>query len=809
MESRQHNISELTDPASFLSHNAPGNEGAELALDAAVEDWLPEMYDSPVSRRALEQLSDILLSDHHDKWLRDVMSMKQSSAARDAFKNLAFAVRSNLKGEYVSAADFASKARNLFERSHNLAGSLRAQLETVYSLDRRAKPKACFAALLRLRSKVRDRSYTWIEAQARLEDISCRTRTRQEDVIRDREEAYNWITAYTGFEGLGLRALGFRNEEYVSADSRLSLWRRGERGLHSFWRKPLPALRGYSLYLTLAQSAQAAGNREAAMALLRESALLMREHGSTVIRALLLAYLGAWELEANLGTQANATFSEMQEEYQHINSSETVEFRMQSEAVRAEALISAGQPKAGLEQLQQLTQGMTWPFKNLIANIRKPLLPALGDAYLAENHLEDACDNYHQSIAENWQELQSVHDRTQRDNALRETERAWRGMTSVALRLHRLEEALTVWEAFRSSRSAAAVSGLPPIPGCSSTVSSSSPPVPENTTALVYAFLPSGLSGWSVNRYGVTQHWIDERRARVLASHFTELVANSESPMSEISTSAQELCELLIQPFADNLPQDGTLVIDADGVLAGIPWSALEDRPGHPLVERFSFSQAIGLAEVLQHADNTRLEFRKGLIFGPPALQGELLLQYPNLPDASREATKLHRRLAFSTLLEGPEATANAFRHHAKESTLFHFAGHGISYGGFGAMLFAPSSETGLSTQYMTAKQIAGLNLSGMQLVVLSACSSGVGEQSGIVNLDSLTRAFLEAGAHRVIAANWDVDSSHTADLMSVFYDHLIAGEKPAEALRQAELAVRRSEARPHFWASFRVFGIP
>jgi CHAT domain-containing protein len=321
--------------------------------------------------------------------------------------------------------------------------------------------------------------------------------------------------------------------------------------------------------------------------------------------------------------------------------------------------------------------------------------------------------------------------------------------------------------------------------------------------------LPGGLSGWIVNRKGVVQHWIDEKRAKLLASRFTELVASSESPMLEISARGQELFGLLVKPFADNLPPDGTIVIDGDGVLASIPWSALEDQPGHQLVERFSFSQGLGLAEAFRRSDKVPTRFYRPLIFGPPLLVGELSRQYPTLPEASREAKELHRRLAYSVLLEREQATSSAFRRYAPQSTLFHFAGHGISYGGFGALLFAPLNGSDSSTQYMTANDIAGLDLSRLQLVVLAACSSGVGEQSGIVNLDSLTRAFLEAGASRVIAAGWDVDSSNTADLMSAFYDHLTANRNPAEALRQAQLRVRLSAPHPRQWAGFSLFGEP
>ncbi len=266
---------------------------------------------------------------------------------------------------------------------------------------------------------------------------------------------------------------------------------------------------------------------------------------------------------------------------------------------------------------------------------------------------------------------------------------------------------------------------------------------------------------------------------------------------------------MLLGPFASKLPQRGTIVIDAEGELASIPWAALEDQPGHALIERFSFCQALGLVEALAQKHDRKFERNEALILGSPELEGELSAQYPSLPDATREAENVYHRFPHAVLLQGKQATADAFSRHVQESTLFHFAGHGISYGGFGALLLAPANKNNLSTQYITAGDIAGLDLRRMQLVVLAACSSGVGEHSGIVNLDSLTRAFLQAGAYRVIASNWDVDSAYTVDLMSAFYDHLAVGEKPAEALRQAELRIRRISPHPHLWGAFRLFGTP
>jgi CHAT domain-containing protein/tetratricopeptide (TPR) repeat protein len=91
----------------------------------------------------------------------------------------------------------------------------------------------------------------------------------------------------------------------------------------------------------------------------------------------------------------------------------------------------------------------------------------------------------------------------------------------------------------------------------------------------------------------------------------------------------------------------------------------------------------------------------------------------------------------------------------------------------------------------LTAEAIAGLDLSGLDLVVLSACETGLGLVAGGEGVFGLQRAFHLAAAHNVIASLWKVDDQETAALMSLFYDRLWRqGKPPIEALREAQLAI-------------------
>ena len=95
-------------------------------------------------------------------------------------------------------------------------------------------------------------------------------------------------------------------------------------------------------------------------------------------------------------------------------------------------------------------------------------------------------------------------------------------------------------------------------------------------------------------------------------------------------------------------------------------------------------------------------------------------------------------------------------------------------------------------------------------LVVLSGCETGLGRQLRGEGLVGLTRAFMYAGAPRVVSSLWQVDDQATAALMTRFYGHMLRhAARPAEALRaaQLELAADPRWAAPYFWAGFVLHG--
>jgi CHAT domain-containing protein len=140
-----------------------------------------------------------------------------------------------------------------------------------------------------------------------------------------------------------------------------------------------------------------------------------------------------------------------------------------------------------------------------------------------------------------------------------------------------------------------------------------------------------------------------------------------------------------------------------------------------------------------------------------------------------------------------------------------HFASHGIldeeqpARSGLQLARAAGSVEDGL----LQVREVFNLELHA-DLVVLSACQTGLGKQVSGEGLIGMTRAFLYAGAASVVVSLWQVDDASTADLMVSFYRHLQESGDKAAALRLAKLdLIAAGYSRPYYWAPFILIGQP
>jgi CHAT domain-containing protein len=185
----------------------------------------------------------------------------------------------------------------------------------------------------------------------------------------------------------------------------------------------------------------------------------------------------------------------------------------------------------------------------------------------------------------------------------------------------------------------------------------------------------------------------------------------------------------------------------------------------------------------------------------------------PRLPFSRREALailELAPREARRGALDFAASRATATARDLGTYRFVHFATHGFlnpQQPELSGLVFSLVDRNGRDQPgFLAAPEIFNLRLSA-DLVVLSGCRTALGKEVSDEGLVGLTRAFMYAGAPRVLASLWPIDDAATAALMSAFYRGILKdGLSPAAALRRAQAEAAAANA-PYFWAAFQLYG--
>jgi tetratricopeptide (TPR) repeat protein len=272
-----------------------------------------------------------------------------------------------------------------------------------------------------------------------------------------------------------------------------------------------------------------------------------------------------------------------------------------------------------------------------------------------------------------------------------------------------------------------------------------------------------------------------ERSTRqVLASLYTELVSSVEP---------------LLEEAADLLPGVAgparKLAVVPHGPLHRVPFHALFDGE-RSLIERFeiSYAPSATVYALCQKRDARGLD--GALVLG---------VEDPSIPAAADEARAVSEHLPSAEVRVGEEATLTALWGEAPGRGALHMACHGL-FRADNPMFSALKLHDG----WLLASDAMGLDLHGA-LVTLSACESGRSEVVGGDEILGLTRAFLGAGAATLAVSLWLAQDETTAELMGDWYERLRDGERPAAALRTAQLGLKERYPHPYYWAPFVLIG--
>lgn len=317
----------------------------------------------------------------------------------------------------------------------------------------------------------------------------------------------------------------------------------------------------------------------------------------------------------------------------------------------------------------------------------------------------------------------------------------------------------------------------------------------------------------------------------------------------------RQLFARLIAPVAPWIEGRQRILIIPEGPLHSLPWGALV-RPGVDRRSRLYLAQWKPLHFALSATVYSELRTRrpatspgegagKGLIaFGDPLLpnfsQPETLtdlsmrslatrgFRFEPLPASRAEVSRIAALdPAHSEVFLAAEATEERARARAADARYLHFATHGLLDERMplnsAVVLSIPEELTeGRHNGLLQAWEIIDDVRLDCDLVVLSSCDSGLGQELGGEGLIGLTRAFQYAGAHSVLASLWKISDDATAELMVRFYRHLHQGQAKAEALQDAQRELiegpitvsvpgggvrRRDVSAPFYWAGFQIYG--
>ncbi len=389
----------------------------------------------------------------------------------------------------------------------------------------------------------------------------------------------------------------------------------------------------------------------------------------------------------------------------------------------------------------------------------------------------------------------------------------------------------------------------------------------DDTIALEYALGEEMSWLWVVSKNSLTAYEmpaekeINERAKRVynlLISRTRKRMAESPTQQQrriarderELQIASRELSRILLAPVSPELLKNKRLAIIPDGGLHYIPFSILP-QPGssQPLVLSHEIVVLPSLSSLaIQRRELAGRKQAEGVVavladpvFGgeDPRLKGAAEIAAPKTTDlaaarildhfAKETSNKLRRtipRLPFTRIEAdrivslAPAGTSLKFTDfQANRAVLgdprlsgyryLHIATHGLvdaERPGLSSLVLSMVDEQGKPQDgFLRANEIYNLRLPA-ELVVLSACQTGLGKEIKSEGMVGLTRGFMYAGAKRVMVSLWNVNDQATSELMTRFYRKLLKeGATPAEALRAAQMEMARHPKwnSPYYWAAF------
>lgn len=345
----------------------------------------------------------------------------------------------------------------------------------------------------------------------------------------------------------------------------------------------------------------------------------------------------------------------------------------------------------------------------------------------------------------------------------------------------------------------------------------------------VFVITQNGLEAHVLDDKVSLTEWILEFREGIYGYYLCEDPENGYLEMAtQYADFAHKLYNFLIEPLGDLPPN---LVIVPDGALGYIPFDALlsgkpariSELANYPYLIRshrisYAYSATI-LLDMQSRIPNNRSKHRV-LAFAPNFPLAGPVEELPGMSNVSscvdnsrgslsplrynvKEVMAIADMFHVDAFL-GKEALVKNFIDQAPHYRVIHLATHAVAYDSmpiYTHFAFTYPEDT-LQSQYAFISDLYNLELNA-DMVVASACETGIGKLYKGEGMMSLARGFSYAGAKSIITSMWSVNDEHSSHLMVSFYEYLKKGYSKSEALYRAKIDMMAEKPAPFFWASF------
>jgi pentatricopeptide repeat protein len=784
-------------PADFLKQVAEGtaNERVEEYLDTALISWLPEGVERQNSDAwtATERLANILATRHKDLWLADVIA-SVNPATLPAVRALAAALQDNGAGDYNGAKEQARNAAALFARSRSPAGAFRAKLEEVSALRRTLNGPDCLARAEPLAAELSATRYFWLQARLAVEKAECENLTGTFTEADASLNSSQQIAIDSDFPNLALRDIGMTAGNLHLRGNCRESWRQAVSGISLYWQRAFtPSDRLYQFYSVMYQCALQEGALFSGEALLRHS-LALRESSSEIKKNAVIE--GALHLQ--LAHVLLARGMQEQAEQETRKSAELLQAKPLPQKIKlildlepAQFYLQQGDARQAIATLEPLAILLS---KNPDSFFSLRYYDIRAGAQFKLGQLDEAAASYKNAIDIAESAFNNIDDWTVRLQWLHATDESYRGLVRVLLRQNKTEEALDVWELYRSrsvvntkiSRNFWSSLGEKPVR------------FDDTAPRIVYAEFDDGLEIWAASQGQIRGTWvkIDKHDVDNPTQQFIELCSSDRSKLEEIHELGKKLFGILLEPVASALPPSGELIIELDTSSYNLPMEALWTGDGKYLGEKYSITYSPGIWIEKELRAPLPITGRESLML----VDATHTAKAGDLPGFAAQRARIVELFPRAQVIDTVKTEWSITRTRLPFAQLVHIMTHGRPDG------------SGTSLDYdahrsLRALDFAPKSLGKAEMVVLAACSGAAGREFGIADTGNLVRAFLGAGVPSVVASHWNVDAAATSQLMESFYGHLRNRESIARAMYNARIEMLHTNPHPYYWAGFGLSG--